>query len=165
MLVCWHVLPETALFSTEKTQYSAPYIYEVLKSGTSQFVLAEHISENKFKKWLGAENIAVTDSWDCTSVQFTFDLPKTSNLLKHGLNNISKAQSACRCLEKLFHIGYNPDITKCSRITSIPNLLSFSEQFYYWKSWNLRKLRPPSIQFWVLVTTSGLIFFNFQVFN
>jgi hypothetical protein len=58
------------------------------------------------------------------------DLQKNKKLLKHGLFNIPKAPAAFSCLKKVFGLAYISYITKCSRITSKPNLIFFSEQFY-----------------------------------
>ena len=58
------------------------------------------------------------------------DIPITKKLPTNRYFDISKAPAASSCLEKLFDIAYNSYISKCSRITSKPNLIYFSEQFY-----------------------------------
>ena len=104
----------------------------------------------KWTYWPGCVNTVPSCPVDGQEIQ---------NLLSYRYFDMSKAPPAFSCLEKLFGIAYNSYITKCSRIISKPNLISFSEHFYQWKSWNLRQLRLPSILFWVLITKNGLFQF------
>ena len=114
-----------------------------------------HFHSVKWTYWPGCLN---------TVGSCRFVLQKTQKLPKNRYFDISKAPPSFTFLKKLFGIAYNSYITRCRWITGKPNLISFSEQFYEWKSWNLRQLRPPSIQFWALISKSGLKFFIFQLF-